>query len=432
MKIISPKSNSMKKFILSAIIICSAVITSFSQNIGAGIGNFKSLNVSGSTTPATFDSVKVNGNVNITGKLTTGGVTIEKTLLGTSIKVDKINIGSDSLGMREICSHDSDIFLQSHAGLRNTLFNVHNTGKVGIGTSTPSERLDVNGNARVSGNLIVNGNLSFAGNKTISFTPASAGIPEIISYGYIDPPPTGPCFTPQITTVNQFRGMVQAWGTNSDNILNILSMGFDGANGIIDIAGSSNNIAPRLLINYYCGKDVLICTGSQGGSVSMCTPTTGNVGIGATSGNTRLNLQGLGHTSSTSALKINNNNGNILMIVQDDGKVGIGTTQIGNSKLAVEGRIAARELKLTVNPFPDYVFEKGYKLLSLEELQNFILTNKHLPEIPSADEVKSNDGIDVGKMQADLLKKIEELTLYIIQQDQKIKELQTEVKDFKK
>jgi hypothetical protein len=112
------------------------------------------------------------------------------------------------------------------------------------------------------------------------------------------------------------------------------------------------------------------------------------------------------------------------------GKVGIGLIPDASStsKLQVDGTIAAREVKVTLNTFPDYVFENSYKLLSLKELESFISLNKHLPEIPSANEVMLNKGIELGDMQTKLLQKIEELTLYIIDQDKKIEELQKTVK----
>jgi hypothetical protein len=78
----------------------------------------------------------------------------------------------------------------------------------------------------------------------------------------------------------------------------------------------------------------------------------------------------------------------------------------------------------------DYVFYEDYKLMSLSELEQFIKTNKHLPEIPSEKEVKEN-GINLGEMQGKLLLKIEELTLYIIEQEKQLKELQRQIDELK-
>ncbi len=103
-----------------------------------------------------------------------------------------------------------------------------------------------------------------------------------------------------------------------------------------------------------------------------------------------------------------------------DGKVGIGTTQ-PDMELTVNGTIHAKEIKIDLDiPAPDYVFKEDYNLRSLEEVENFILENSHLPEIPSAKEFEQN-GIMQSEMNMSLLKKIEELVLYTIQQEKKIK-----------
>jgi hypothetical protein len=82
--------------------------------------------------------------------------------------------------------------------------------------------------------------------------------------------------------------------------------------------------------------------------------------------------------------------------------------------LYVEGGIATRDVKVTANAFPDYVFAKEYELMPIGELENYLKINKHLPGIPSAKEIEKNDGFEVGDMQTKLLKKLEEQSLYII------------------
>ena len=119
-------------------------------------------------------------------------------------------------------------------------------------------------------------------------------------------------------------------------------------------------------------------------------------------------------------------NGLFSHIKWNDTGVGIGTTNPGSFKLAVEGIIGAREVKVTTDSWADFVFEPDYKLMSLADLETFIKTNKHLPEIPTTAEVKEN-GIAVGEMNAKLLQKIEELTLYIIEQQKLIEALRNRV-----
>ncbi len=93
-----------------------------------------------------------------------------------------------------------------------------------------------------------------------------------------------------------------------------------------------------------------------------------------------------------------------------------------NLKLAVKGNIYAQKLKVTQTGWADYVFAPSYKLRSLQEVKNYIHKNQRLPELPAASEVSSK-GIDVGDNQVLLLKKIEELTLYVIKQHEDIRQI---------
>lgn len=103
-----------------------------------------------------------------------------------------------------------------------------------------------------------------------------------------------------------------------------------------------------------------------------------------------------------------------------------------NGNAFVNGNIESKKVKVTASPgsVPDYVFKSDYKLRSLSELESYIKTNSHLPNIPSAKEVETN-GQDVGNIQLKLLEKIEELTLYMIEQNKEMIKLRGEVKELK-
>ncbi|HZK69698.1 MAG TPA: hypothetical protein VFC36_08920, partial [Paludibacter sp.] len=108
------------------------------------------------------------------------------------------------------------------------------------------------------------------------------------------------------------------------------------------------------------------------------------------------------------------------------GNVGIGTTT-PEAKLTVKGKIVASEIQVKdVGAIPDYVFKPDYELMSLSHVEEFVKQNQHLPEVPSEKEFQ-RDGMNMAEMNALLLKKIEELTLYAIEQNKKIETLEKTV-----
>jgi hypothetical protein len=120
-----------------------------------------------------------------------------------------------------------------------------------------------------------------------------------------------------------------------------------------------------------------------------------------------------------------------LTILNNNGYVGIGTTS-PDYLLTVKGTIHAREVLIDYNgPIADYVFSPDYLLMPLYEVEKFVKTNRHLPEIPSAANVKK-DGLNMGEMQNKLLQKIEELTLYVIEQQKMIEQQNTKIDHLEK
>lgn len=127
-------------------------------------------------------------------------------------------------------------------------------------------------------------------------------------------------------------------------------------------------------------------------------------------------------------LFLQNDAGGVIMCAAEQGAVGIGVVSSASIPagymLAVDGKIISEELKVQLSGnWPDYVFKNDYKLKSFDELRGFIAANHHLPNIPSAAEVEKN-GIEVGDMQKRLMEKVEELTLYVLELEKRIKEME--------
>lgn len=125
-------------------------------------------------------------------------------------------------------------------------------------------------------------------------------------------------------------------------------------------------------------------------------------------------------SAADKALHFGSNGVNDRAILDVNGNLGIGTTDTKGYKLAVNGNAIFTKVK--VNPFagwPDYVFDEGYPLTSLKVLGDFVRSEKHLPGIPSANEIAEN-GQDIGEINMQLVKKVEELTLYLLDHNKKI------------
>lgn len=125
----------------------------------------------------------------------------------------------------------------------------------------------------------------------------------------------------------------------------------------------------------------------------------------------------------------NSNTGNHSFHISASNNVGIGIIN-ATEKLMVDGNIRAREIRIDNGTWPDFVFSKSYTLPNLFDVERHIKEKGHLMDIPSAEAVKVN-GVELGGMNAKLLQKVEELTLYLIDQNKQIIQLKSEMVELK-
>ncbi|HAO27064.1 MAG TPA: cell wall anchor protein [Chryseobacterium indologenes] len=131
-------------------------------------------------------------------------------------------------------------------------------------------------------------------------------------------------------------------------------------------------------------------------------------------------LRNLGNSHNIIIAQPNDGNDGGSFVGFQDGTRGIWIKFLNNGIAKFDGKIEAKEVEVTANVWADYVFKKDYQLKSLDEVEKHISEKGHLPNIPSADEVLKN-GINVAEMNTKLLEKIEELTLYSIDQNKRLK-----------
>lgn len=256
---------------------------------------------------------------------------------------------------------------------------ITSSGNVGIGTTAPAYPLDVNGTGQfIGGAKIGNGSIGFFADGTNhairAFNVANSGF-YVQSY-------TGTNTYLYIGQMGTYAGKVGIGTVTPNSCLHIKSSYGNGDFILESTDGSQWDVATN-----------------NGGTFSLYQPSTGQ----------------------------------IRLAVDASGNVGIGTTITKGYKLAVAGSTGIVAEKVVVKQqinWPDYVFKHSYKLPPLQDVETFIKKYNHLPDVLSAKEVEE-EGLDLAQNQKALLKKIEELTLYVIEQGKQIRELQRKTQNQK-
>ncbi len=157
--------------------------------------------------------------------------------------------------------------------------------------------------------------------------------------------------------------------------------------------------------------------------IGMAT-SNGSYGSGSKTGDAVFRT--LGSTNSMYFYIPNNNGDGLSSIGFGDDKNSKWFQIYNNKTVRISGKLYAQEIEVKTNVWSDYVFKEGYNLMTLNDVEEFINKNQHLPNVPSENEVK-NLGVNVADMDATLLRKIEELTLYIIELDKENKLLKERI-----
>ncbi|MFQ6601783.1 hypothetical protein [Flavobacterium sp. C3NV] len=275
-------------------------------------------------------------------------------------------------------------------GNNNFIGNQNIDGNLGIGTVSPNAPLDIVSNSYAQGIIIRNRALNDFGNILFYDNFGSTGLAGI-GVGS-----------------NRIRIMSGGLGDTFERFT-ITSGGLVGI----------NSISP---LNTFEVKVPTSAGISSSDGISIHDGAVHRLGI-------NIGVNSEGEYSYLQAVKGGVGQKNII-INPIGGNVGIGTTSTGTHKLAVEGSIGAREIKVQATGWSDFVFKKEYNLPSLEEVEKHITEKGHLENIPNEEEVLKN-GINLGEMNAKLLQKIEELTLYVIEIKKENKKQDKEIKALK-
>lgn len=207
------------------------------------------------------------------------------------------------------------------------------------------------------------------------------------------------------------------------------SMGMDNSNSNAFTIASTSSLDNSQRFTILSNGNTGIGTTAPSHTLTVQGGPSGAKGINLMDGNSRIYFNGKrameGHFTN-SRLDI----GEGYNKTQIFGNVGMGVID-PSEKLEVNGTIRSKKVKVEASPWPDFVFAPSYELRSLSDLEKYITDNHHLPEVPSAVEVEK-EGLDLGKMDATLLQKVEELTLYLIDVNKKQEQLIKEVADLKK
>jgi hypothetical protein len=298
----------------------------------------------------------------------------------------------------------------------------YSSGNVGIGTSTPSVFLHVLGTTeqfRAAYDANNYARFIVGSNGALTITPTGTSVQTTLTGSLITGYSTSNLFigsaggaTGSAAAQYQFAGSANTYvrtGVSGGNSAS-LATGYNYSG--LNVAGSPFTLGTSINIPFAASAVINPITAITIGSGSSVTNTATLYIDGA-------NAQGTNNYALYSSTGLN----------YFGGTVGINTSYVpSNFLFAINGNMIATGVTVQVKTnWPDYVFNKNYHLPSLNYLKRYISDNKHLPGFPSANEIKNN-GIDLGQINTLLTKKVEELTLYLIDKDSQLKTDESRIK----
>jgi len=305
--------------------------------------------------------------------------------------------------------------------IRNSIGNqmvVNNNGSVGIGTATPGNKLVVLQNNSLIPAVLVQD--SGTGDASLAFNVSGASF----TWG-IDQSDSKKFKLSNSTTlgVSDFITVMNTTGNIGIGTA-VPDAKLDVSNGAILLSKSSINTMVRPVINS------TRIPGEVAGVGSNLIADDGFLRLSAGGGTNTIaksyiDLSGYSTVPDMNTNIVMGTKGTERMRIDILGNVSIGTTDPKGYKFAVNGSAVATSMTVKLNSeWPDYVFKKDYKLPTLAEVKDYVDKNNHLPDMPSEKEVADN-GLNLGEMNKILTKKVEELTLYLIEQNKRIEKLET-------
>jgi len=354
----------------------------------------------GTTTPAHDLEIDHSSNWTNLGSWQCGGctsaLTINATTSDQSIGPNQTQTGPQvpAFDLFEIFYTDAPPYLVT-APTPRACMTVNNYGQTAINKATAAHTLDVGGDLNADNNLTIGGTGSIASDLS---TGGNLGVTGILQMNE-------PNWHAAIQGQSSSEGIV-LWGSNN---------GWIDGSGMMVNTNSTNNTWGQGSIVFVANDPTLTTTTNGPNDVAF-------------------NFVSADYSGSNTIW-------NSIVNIYKNGVVAIGSGIIANNtipagyNLYVQNGILTEKLKVASSGDPtnwsDFVFAKNYKLMPLTKVESFVKENKHLPEIPSAKEV-AKEGIDVAQMDAKLLQKIEELTLYAIQQQKEIEQQKKEIELLKK